>query len=116
VRGDGTSGERRARHNARRRPPPGRGPRFPPALCLTIPAANRLIGHVGTECAPGGPCVIPVAPGPFGRRFGRVPWLAFGSLEFLAGPIADKAWVIALSIPLMMWLKERDERRGLAAL
>lgn len=31
------------------------------ALC--IPAANWLIGHAGTSCAPGGPCVIPVAPG-----------------------------------------------------
>jgi uncharacterized PurR-regulated membrane protein YhhQ (DUF165 family) len=28
-----------------------------------IPAANWLIGHVGTACAPGGPCTIPVAPG-----------------------------------------------------
>jgi len=43
------------------------------------------------------------------------PWLAFGSLEFLAGQIAGKAWVIALSIPLMMLLKERDERLGLVA-
>jgi len=30
---------------------------------LTIPAANWLIGHAGTMCAPNGPCVIPVAPG-----------------------------------------------------
>lgn len=31
---------------------------------LTIPAANWLIGHVGTSCiAPQGPCVVPVAPG-----------------------------------------------------
>jgi queuosine precursor transporter len=31
---------------------------------LTIPAANWLIGHVGTACvAPAGPCVVPVAPG-----------------------------------------------------
>ena len=31
---------------------------------LTIPAANWLIGHAGTECVPnGGPCLIPVAPG-----------------------------------------------------
>ncbi len=30
---------------------------------LTIPAANWLIGHVGTECVPNGPCLIPVAPG-----------------------------------------------------
>ena len=28
-----------------------------------IPAANWLIGNVGTFCVPGGPCVIPVAPG-----------------------------------------------------
>ena len=29
----------------------------------TIPAANFLIGHVGTVCVPQGPCLIPVAPG-----------------------------------------------------
>lgn len=29
----------------------------------TIPAANFLIGHVGTVCIPQGPCLIPVAPG-----------------------------------------------------
>ena len=28
-----------------------------------VPAANWLIGHVGTTCVPGGPCLIPVAPG-----------------------------------------------------
>jgi queuosine precursor transporter len=169
-------------------------------FCLTIPAANWLIGHVGTECASNGPCVISVAPGllaPSGvlmvgaalvlrdlvqRRFGAgigicailmgaaisgllappalviasataflisetvdfavyTPlarkhfvaavaasgffglvvdsaaflWLAFGSLEFLAGQIAGKAWMIVLSIPLMMWLKKRDERLGLIA-
>jgi uncharacterized PurR-regulated membrane protein YhhQ (DUF165 family) len=33
-------------------------------FALTIPAANWLIGHVGTACmAPHGPCVVPVAPG-----------------------------------------------------
>jgi hypothetical protein len=31
--------------------------------CVTIPAANWLIGHVGTMCIPNGPCVLPVAPG-----------------------------------------------------
>jgi queuosine precursor transporter len=30
---------------------------------LTIPAANWLIGHVGTVCVPQGPCLVPVAPG-----------------------------------------------------
>jgi queuosine precursor transporter len=33
-------------------------------FALTIPAANWLIGHVGTACIqPRGPCVVPVAPG-----------------------------------------------------
>lgn len=30
---------------------------------LCIPLANWLIGNVGTVCLPGGPCLIPVAPG-----------------------------------------------------
>src|ERR1700674_2207867 len=33
------------------------------AFGLTIPAANWLIGHVGTTCVPNGPCLVPVAPG-----------------------------------------------------
>ncbi len=32
-------------------------------FCLTIPAANWMIGHVGTACVPNGPCLVPVAPG-----------------------------------------------------
>jgi len=31
-------------------------------FCLTIPAANWLIGHAGTVCVPNGPCLVPVAP------------------------------------------------------
>lgn len=30
---------------------------------FTIPAANYLIGNVGTTCVPNGPCLIPVFPG-----------------------------------------------------
>lgn len=33
------------------------------AYIATIPLANYLIGHVGTVCAPQGPCLIPVFPG-----------------------------------------------------
>src|SRR5918993_2686772 len=34
------------------------------AFGLSIPAANWLIGNVGTVCVPnGGPCLVPVAPG-----------------------------------------------------
>src|SRR5271169_7020238 len=40
------------------------GAAFLVLFALTIPAANWLIGHVGTTCiAPHGPCVVPVAPG-----------------------------------------------------
>lgn len=36
---------------------------FLAAFGLCIPAANWLIGNVGTVCLPDGPCLIPVAPG-----------------------------------------------------
>jgi uncharacterized PurR-regulated membrane protein YhhQ (DUF165 family) len=32
-------------------------------FCLTVPAANWMIGHVGVTCIANGPCLIPVAPG-----------------------------------------------------
>jgi uncharacterized PurR-regulated membrane protein YhhQ (DUF165 family) len=167
-------------------------------FALTIPVANWLIGNAGTKCVPGGPCLIPVAPGlmaPSGvtmigialvlrdlvqRRLGvgiaagailagaalsalvappalviasavafllseladlavYTPlaqrkliaavvassfvglvvdsivflWLAFGSLEFLAGQVVGKAWMVMLSIPFVMWLRRRDERSGM---
>jgi len=168
-------------------------------FALTIPAANWLIGHVGTSCVvPEGPCVVPVAPGlmaPSGvtmvgialvlrdlvqRRLGTVMsalavlfgsgvsallapaslvlasatafllsefadlavytplarrrlvaavvasslvglvvdsivflWLAFGSLDFLAGQVVGKAWMVLLSIPFVAWLRRRDERLGI---
>ena len=170
------------------------------AFALCIPAANFLIGHVGTICVPDGPCLIPVAPGvtaPSGvlmiglalvlrdlvqRRLGMgwalaailfgvglsaflappalvlasavafllseladlavyTPlarrglvravalsgiaglvvdsmvflWLAFGSLDFLAGQVIGKAWMVLLALPFIALLKRRDERLGLAA-
>ncbi|MEQ1615362.1 MAG: VUT family protein [Hyphomicrobiaceae bacterium] len=172
---------------------------FLAAFALCIPAANFLIGNVGTTCVPNGPCLIPVAPGlkaPSGvamiglalvlrdlvqRRLGLT-WsmaaiavgtaisallappalviasaaafmlseaadlavytplqkrglvlavglssgvglvvdsvvfltLAFGSLDYLAGQIVGKAWMVLLSIPLIAWLRRRDQRLGLA--
>jgi hypothetical protein len=168
------------------------------AFGLTIPAANWLIGNVGTSCVPNGPCLIPVAPGvmapsgvlmigvalvlrdlvqrrlglgfsggailagamistllappalviasgvafllsevadlavytPLARRrllaavvasslVGLVVdsivflWLAFGSFAFLPGQIIGKAWMVLLSIPLVAYLRRRDERLGL---
>lgn len=166
---------------------------------LTIPAANWMIGHLGTVCPPESPCLLPVAPGlmaPSGvlmvgvalvlrdlvqrrlgvgagigavvtgsalsavlsppaivvasgvafflsemadllvytplqrRRFvlavvlsslaGLVVdsavflYLAFGSLDFLLGQIVGKTWMVLLAIPLLQWLRRRDERLGLA--
>jgi queuosine precursor transporter len=40
-------------------------------------------------------------------------WLAFGSLDFLAGQVVGKAWMVALSLPLVAALRRRDARRGL---
>jgi queuosine precursor transporter len=171
---------------------------FLAAFGLCIPAANYLIGNVGTLCVPHGPCVIPVGFGltaPSGvlmvglglvlrdlvqRRLGiawsvwaiisgailsalfAAPslvfasalafllsemadlvvytplqrrgliraalassavglvidssvflWLAFGSLEFLAGQIVGKLLMVVATIPALMWLRNRDARLGL---
>src|SRR5262249_56601381 len=40
-------------------------------------------------------------------------WLAFGSLDFLAGQVVGKTWMVLLSIPLVAWLRRRDERLGI---
>jgi uncharacterized PurR-regulated membrane protein YhhQ (DUF165 family) len=39
---------------------------FLAGFALCIPAANWMIGNVGTVCPPDGPCLIPVAPTIFG--------------------------------------------------
>ena len=40
--------------------------------------------------------------------------LAFGSLEFLAGQIIGKSWMVVLVLPLIALLRRRDDRIGLA--
>lgn len=171
---------------------------FLAGFTLCIPAANWLIGNVGTVCVPQGPCLIPVAPhlmAPSGvlmiglalvlrdlvqRRLG-VWWavgailvgavlsavlappalvvasatafflsemadlgvytplqrrrlvaavvassmvglvidsmvflyLAFGNLEFLAGQVVGKSWMVVLSLPFIFLLRRRDHRMGL---
>ena len=172
---------------------------FATLFCLTVPAANWLIGNIGTQCVQNGPCLIPVAPGlaaPSGvlmiglalvlrdlvqRRLGvlasvvtiivggllsivvappalviasTVAFLvsefadllvytplsrrglvravlasgvvgllvdsvvflsiAFGSLQYLPGQVVGKAIMIVASLPLIYWLRERDERLGLS--
>lgn len=38
--------------------------------------------------------------------------LAFGSLDFLAGQIIGKAWMVLLAIPLIWLIRESDNKRG----
>ena len=90
------------------------------AFMACIPAANWMIGHVGTSCAPSGPCLVPVLPwGPGGhplmapsgvamiglalvlrdlvqRRLGRLTaLLAIAAGAVLSGAIAPPALVVA---------------------
>lgn len=169
------------------------------AFIACIPAANWMIGHVGTVCVPHGPCLVPVWPwGPEGhplmapsgvlliglalvlrdmvqRRLGRsvaitaivagaalsgavappqlivastaafllseladfavyTPlqsrglvlavlassvvglvvdsvlflWLAFGSLDYVAGQILGKLWMVLLALPVVHWIRKHE--------
>lgn len=40
-------------------------------------------------------------------------YLAFGSLEFLAGQVVGKAWMVLAAIPFIAWLRHRDAKLGL---
>jgi queuosine precursor transporter len=37
-------------------------------------------------------------------------YLAFGSLDYLAGQVVGKGWMILLAIPVIWWLRDRDQR------
>lgn len=97
------------------------GAMFLTLFCLTIPAANWMIGHIGTACLPNGPCVVPVAPGilaPSGvllvgaalvlrdlvqRRLG----IEFGIAAIVAGAVlsagfAPRSWVLASAAAFLL--------------
>jgi uncharacterized PurR-regulated membrane protein YhhQ (DUF165 family) len=42
-------------------------------------------------------------------------WMAFGSLDFLAGQVVGKSLMVLASLPFVAWLRRRDERIGLVA-
>ena len=42
-------------------------------------------------------------------------YLAFGSLDHLEGQVVGKAWMVLLTLPVIRWIKHRDERQDLAA-
>jgi len=41
-------------------------------------------------------------------------WLAFGSLEFLAGQIVGKAWMVLLALPFVHWIRKRESASDIA--
>jgi uncharacterized PurR-regulated membrane protein YhhQ (DUF165 family) len=38
-------------------------------------------------------------------------WLAFGSLDFLAGQIVGKLWMVLLALPFIHWIRKREIAR-----
>ena len=40
-------------------------------------------------------------------------WLAFGSLDFLAGQVVGKAIMVIAALPVLFWIRNRDRRLGL---
>jgi hypothetical protein len=40
--------------------------------------------------------------------------LAFGDLSFLPGQILGKFWMVLLTIPVVHWLRRRDDRLGVS--
>lgn len=40
-------------------------------------------------------------------------WLAFGSLDFLAGQVVGKLWMVLAALPALRWFRNRDRRLGL---
>ncbi|MBZ6075632.1 VUT family protein [Microvirga puerhi] len=97
------------------------GSAFLACFAACVPLANWMIGHVGTVCVPGGPCLVPVAPGiaaPSGvlvvglalilrdlvqRRLGR-PWalaaIVFGA--FLSAAVAPPSLIVASTAAFLL--------------
>ena len=42
-------------------------------------------------------------------------WLAFGGLQFLAGQVVGKALMVLITIPVLIWFRNRDARLGITA-
>ena len=65
---------------------------------LTIPAANWMIGHVGTTCVPNGPCLIPVAPGLTAPSAVVVVGLAFVLRDLVQRRLGARASLAAIAV------------------
>ena len=113
------------------------------AFAATIPAANWLIGNVGTECIPDGPCLIPVGfglmapsgvlliglalalrdwlPEAAGWRWALVAVIFGGALSLAVSPAAIAiasaiAFTLSEMADLLVYAKFRAAGRALAVL
>ena len=41
-------------------------------------------------------------------------WLAFGSLDYLAGQILGKLWMVLIALPFIHWIRKREIARASA--
>ena len=39
-------------------------------------------------------------------------WLAFGSLDYLAGQVIGKLWMVVLALPFIHWIRKREIANG----
>ena len=39
-------------------------------------------------------------------------YLAFGNLDYISGQIVGKTWMIILALPVIVWIRRREERLG----
>jgi queuosine precursor transporter len=92
----------------------------PPALVVASATAFLISEFadlaVYTPLARRGLVIAVVASGVVGLLVDSIVflWLAFGSLDFFAGQVVGKVWMVVLSIPFVAWLRRRDQRLGLA--
>ena len=91
----------------------------PPALVVASVAAFLISEFadlaVYTPLQRRGLVLAVVASGVVGLVFDSLVFLqlAFGSLDFLAGQVIGKGWMILLSIPVIALIRRRDARLGL---
>src|ERR1041384_3503578 len=71
-------------------------------FCLTIPAANWMIGHVGTVCVPNGPCLVPVAPGIMAPSGVLMIGLALVLRDLVQRRLGAKVWLFAIAIGALL--------------
>ena len=40
-------------------------------------------------------------------------YLAFGNLDYISGQIVGKSWMVILALPVIVWIRRREQRLGI---